>query len=335
YAIDLKDYIQGGPNDYLRYNDMKFKSIDMKQYVDLISKNYPQLRYENTNLVPSKIFTLDIDKEAVKKKGIIPKGMDSLLVDQMQVRMIGNGLYKSDLALMDVISTNNWERPIYFNFTSLSQIKLNLKDYTLEEGLTQRLLPVKNPNPEKDFVNTEIMYDNVINKFQYRELNNPNVYYNDDYRGFVLNHRSSINTLAAALIDEYETEKSTTVETVNAEGKPAENKMEKAHKVLLFSLEKMPDNAIPYDQTSVNMVEMLFKVGEKEKAIEIATIAGDRANEMTGYLLSKSTGLSLDLRRNLYVLGELQRVLYENGETELGKKYEDAYNGHVNNLQVQ
>jgi hypothetical protein len=335
YAINLKDYIQGGPNDYLRYTDMKFKSIDLKQYIDLISKNYPQLRYENTNLVPSKVFTLDVNKDEVKQKGIIPKGMDSLMVDQMQIRMVGGGLYKSDLALMDVIATNNWERPIYFNFTSLNQIKINLKNYVLEEGLTQRLLPVRNPNGERDFVNTDVMYDNVINKFQYRQLNNPNVYYNDDYRGFVLNHRSAINTLAGALIYEYENENSNTVETVNAEGKPAENKMEKAHKALLFSLEKMPDKAIPYDQTCVDLVSMLFKVGEKEKAIEIATIAGNRADEMTGYLLKQGGGLTLDLRRNLYVLGEMQRVLYENGETELGKKLEDAYNKHVGSLQVQ
>jgi Protein of unknown function (DUF2723) len=333
YTIGLKEYVQGGPNDYLRYTDMKFKSIDLKEYLKLIAVNNEQLRYDNTNLVPSKVFTLDVNKEEVRKMGIIPKEKDSLLVDQMAIRMIGGGLYKSDLALLDVIATNNWERPIYFNFTSINQIKLDLKPYVVEEGLAQRLLPVRNPNKDKDFVNTEVMYDNMVNKFQYRGLDDPKVYYNDDYRGFVLNHRSSINTLAGALISEYESEKSTTVETVNAEGKPVENKMEKARKTLLFSLERMPDKAVPYDQTSVDMVEMLFKVGEKEKAIEIATVAGTRADDMIGYLIKQRVGLTLDLRRSLYILGELQRVLYENGEADLAKKYEDAYNAHVSMFQ--
>jgi hypothetical protein len=332
YTLSLKDYIQGGPNDYLRYADMKIKSIDLKQYLELLSKNYSQLRYEGTNLVPSKIFTLDVDPASVKEKKIIPKGMDTLMVDPMAWKMNGSGLYKSDLAIMDVIASNNWERPIYFNFTSLAQIKLNLKGFTIEEGLTQRLLPIRNPTPEKDFVNTKIMYDNMINKFQYRELDNPNVYYNDDYRGFVLNHRSAFNTLATALVDEYEAEKSSTGVSVETEGKP-ENKMEMARKALLFSLEKMPDKSVPYDHTSVGTIELLFKVGEKEKAIETANIVGDRAMELGSYIIKNRLGVTIDMRRVLYVLGDLQRILYENGETDLGKKYEDAYTNYMSNLQ--
>jgi hypothetical protein len=332
YTIGLKEYIQGGPNDYLRYADMKIKSIDLKQYIGLLSKNYPQLRYEGGNLVPSKVFTLDIDTEDVLKKNLVPTGMDSLLVNPMAWKMNGGGLYKSDLAIMDVIASNNWERPIYFNFTSLAQIKLGLKNFTMEEGLTQRLLPVRNPNPEKDFVNTKVMYDNMINKFQYRELDNPNVYYNDDYRGFVLNHRSAFNTLASALIDEYDAEKSATGVTVETEGK-SENKMEMARKALLFSMEKMPDKAVPYDHTSVGTIELLFKVGEKEKAIETATLVGNRAIEFGAYVIKERLGITIEMRRALYILGELQRVLYENGETELGKKYEDAYQNYIGGLQ--
>jgi hypothetical protein len=333
YTINIKDYIQGGPNDYLRYADMKIPSIDAKQYIDLISKNYPQLKYENGNLIPSKIFTLNINKDDIRARGLVPKGMDSLLVDQMQIRMSGGGLYKGDLALLDLIATNNWERPVYMNHTSLSQVKLDLSPYAIEEGLTYRILPIKNPDKEKEFVNTEVMYDNVINNFAYRGLDNPKVYYNDDYRGFVLNHRSTINTLAEALISEYEAESGTTVETVTTEGKPTENKMEKARKALIFSLEKMPDVAIPYDHTTVTTVDLLFRVGEKDKAIEIGKLIGDRANEMIEYLIRSGSGMTLDLQRNLYVLGNLQRTLYENGETELGKIYEDAYMKHMTDLQ--
>lgn len=333
YTISIKDYIQGGPNDYLRYADMKIKSIDAKQYLGLLSKNYSQLKYENGNLVPSKVFTLDVNKEDIRAKGLVPKGMDSLLVDQMQIKMLGNGLYKGDLALLDVLASNNWERPIYLNHTSLAQVKLDLAPYAIEEGLAYRILPIKNPTKQKEFVNTAVMYDNVINKFQYRGLDNPKVYYNDDYRGFVLNHRSTINTLAEALIDEYQTEKSTVVESVNAEGKPAENKMEMAHKALLFSLERMPDAAIPYDYTSVTTIELLFEVGEKEKAVAMATVVGNRADEMIAYLLRTSPGMSLDLQRNLYVLGNLQRTLYENGEEALGKKFEDAYMKYASNFE--
>lgn len=97
YTLSLHDYRQGGPNDYLPFVDAKIKSIDVRQYLGLLHKNYPQLRSDDRNIVPSRILTLDVDKEAVLKSGIIPKGMDSLVVDQMQFRLIGGGLEKKIL----------------------------------------------------------------------------------------------------------------------------------------------------------------------------------------------------------------------------------------------
>lgn len=313
YTLTLNDYRQGGPNDYLRFTDLKIKSIDLKQYIDLLSKNYPQLRYDDANIVPSKVLTLKINKEEVIKKGIIPKGMEDLVVDQMQLRLTKGALEKKDIAFLDLLATSNWDRPLYLNHTSLAQFNFNLDDYAVLEGNAYRILPILKPNPDKDFVNTDVAYDNMINKFQYRGLDNPKLYFTDDYKGFVLNHRSSLNSLAESLADKGD--------------------LQKARQVLMFSLEKMPDKGVPFDHTSVTMVELLFKVGEKEKAIEIANLVGNRATEMAGYLIAKE-GMSMELRRNIYILGNLYQILYKNGENDLGKKMEDDYNKHIEALQI-
>lgn len=315
YTLSLKDYQQGGLNDYLPFLDRKIGSIDARQFIDLVAKKYPGLRNGDRNTTPSRIFTLDINKADVLAKGIIPKGMDSLVVDRMQWKLLKGGLEKKDLALLDLIVTNNWERPIYFNMTSLSQINMDLSQYVIQEGNASRLLPMKNPNPRKDFVSTAIMYDNMINKYQYRGLDNPKVYYNEDYRGFVLNHRSALNSLAQGLI--------------------AENKLDSARKVVLFNLERMPDKAVNYDQTAPETIEMLFRLGEKEKAIEMATVSGTRADEMLGYLIEKNTGITNEMRKSIYILSEVQRILHENGEHDLAKKFEDAFDKHYNALQIQ
>lgn len=315
YTLSLKDYQQGGLNDYLPFLDRKIGSIDARQFIDLVAKKYPGLRNGDRNTTPSRIFTLDINKADVLAKGIIPKGMDSLVVDRMQWKLLKGGLEKKDLALLDLIVTNNWERPIYFNMTSLSQINMDLSQYVIQEGNASRLLPMKNPNPRKDFVSTAIMYDNMINKYQYRGLDNPKVYYNEDYRGFVLNHRSALNSLAQGLI--------------------AENKLDSARKVVLFNLERMPDKAVNYDQTAPETIEMLFRLGEKEKAIEMATVSGTRADEMLGYLIEKNTGITNEMRKSIYILSEVQRIFHENGEHDLAKKFEDAFDKHYNALQIQ
>ncbi len=316
YTLSLKNYQQGGPNDYLPYVDMKIPAIDAMQYIELLSKDYKQLRDGDRNVVPSRVFTIAVDKQAILAKGIIPKGMDSLVVDKMQIRLLRGGLEKKDLAILDLLVSNNWERPIYLNHTSMSQINLDLSPYAVQEGNAYRILPVKNPRKDREYlVDTDRSYDIMVNKFRYRGLDDETIYYTDDYRGFVVNHRSSINSLAQALIDE--------------------NKMAKADSLLLFSLAKMPDKVIRYDHTTPETIDLLFQVGEKEKAVEISKVLGDRAISMASYLINEGYGLTADLRRNIFILNALQRSLYENGEEEAAKKYEDAYTLLVNQLQIR
>lgn len=315
YTLSAKQYKQGGLNDYLPFADLKIKSLDAKQYIDLLSKDYAQLRDDDRNIIPSKVLTLSINKDELRAKGLIPKQFDSLLVDQMEIKVLRGALEKKDLALLDFLVTNNWERPIYLNNTSLSQINIDLSPYAVMEGNAYRILPIRNPYRDRErLVNTEKSYDNMINKFKYRGLDDEKLYFSEDYRGFVLNHRSALNDLAQALIDE--------------------GQMEKANQVLEFSLTKMPDRVIAYDITAPTLADLLFQVGQKEKAIEIAKLSGDRADEMISYLIEENYGMSIEVRRNAFILNTLQRTLYENGEMELGKKYEDALNKHLASLRI-
>ncbi|HMJ71697.1 MAG TPA: DUF2723 domain-containing protein [Cyclobacteriaceae bacterium] len=333
YSLSLKQYMQGGPNDYLRLtpND-KIKVLDAKQYIDALSKDFEGLRNEDGNILPSRNFALQVDTARVKELGFISKEQKPYITPQMVWRLTKGGLEKKDLAILDVMVTNNWERPMYFNPTSLSQINMDLNQFAIQEGMTSRLIPAKNPNPQKQFVNTSVAYNNMINKFGYRGLDNPKAYYNEDYRGFVQNHRSALNDLAEALVDEYEAETTGTGEVISKEG-VVEDKKEKAKKVVYFSLDKMPDKAVPYDLTMTTTVELLFRLGEKEKALEIANTIATRADEMVAYIIRKEMGVNLELRKNMFIIGDLQRIMLENGETELSQKYEDMYQKHITNLE--
>jgi len=317
YTLTLDNYRQGGPNDYLPYKDMGIKRLDLKQYLNLLKKDDSRLRiYQSANAVPSRTFTLDVDREKVLNMGIIPEGMDSLVVDKMvfSLKRGKNALEKKDLAILDLIATSNWERPLYLNNTSMQQVNVDLSKYAIQEGNAYRILPIENPKPRQDFVDTKEMYDNLMNSFHYRELDNPNVYYSEDYRNFVLNHRTSFNTLANALLDEGE--------------------KEKARKALLFSLEKMPDEAIPYDYTTTRTIDLLYRVGENKKALEVAKILGDRSMEMAEYLITQNKGITLDLQRSLVVLSEISRTLLRHGDEELANQYSDAYDQFVGTLEM-
>src|SRR5690606_40379458 len=56
--------------------------------------------------------------------GIVPAELEHLIVPEMRLRLRGNGLEKKDLAMLDVLATADWERPLYVNNTSLAQFKI-------------------------------------------------------------------------------------------------------------------------------------------------------------------------------------------------------------------
>ncbi|MFZ6009269.1 MAG: protein O-mannosyl-transferase family, partial [Bacteroidota bacterium] len=305
YTLTSQNYRQGGPNDYLPFYDAKIKELDLKQYLDLLRKDYKGLRlYPSANAVPSKEIVLKVDIARVRELGIVPKELDSLIVPEMRLRVRGNGLEKKDLAMLDVLASGNWERPIYVNNTSMAQFNVDLSQFAVQEGNAYRILPVFNPNTQSELVNTQVCYENIMNKFQFRGLDDPSIYYTQDYRNFVQNHRSSLNALAEALIQSGDNEK--------------------ARAVLLHSLKKMPDEVIRYDFTNASMVELLLEVGEKEKALAISNTMSQRANELADYYLN-DRDYGRNLQVNIVILGELQRALYKYGEAELAKKLEDQY----------
>src|SRR5690606_8561242 len=205
--------------------------------------------------------------EKVRAMGIVPEELDSLIVPEMRLRLRGNGLEKKDLAMLDVLATSKWERPLYVNNTSLSQFNVDLSPYVVQEGNAYRILPVRNPNPQSELVNTEVSFHNMTEKFQFRGLADSTIYYSNDYRQFVQNHRSSFNSLATAFI---------------LRGDSA-----RAREVLLFSLTKMPDEGVSYDYTSTQTIQLLLEVGERERALEIAHTLAGRSDELAAYYLAK------------------------------------------------
>lgn len=318
YTLTAENYAQNGLNDYLPYADAGIKSMDLNKFLELLKNNNKGLLHPNyggtRNMLPTKEIVLKVDVAKVRSLGIIPEGMDSLVVPEMRLRVRGNGLEKKDLAMLDVLATANWERPMYVNNTSLAQFNVDLSRYVVQEGNAYRILPVYNPRAfsQLELVNTKVSYENMLKKFQFRNVDNPKVYYNQDYRNFILNHRSSFNSLAQFFLLEGDTAK--------------------AREVLLYAMAKMPDASVPYDYTNAQTVEMLFEVGEKEKALEIANTMGRRSDELAGYYIRKRD-LGRELQVNVVILGELQRVLHQYGESELASKIEANYERHAAVLQ--
>ena len=96
----------------------------------------------------------------------------------------------------------------------------------------------------------------------------------------------------------------------------------------------MPDIAIPYDYTTSTTIEYLLVLGEKDRAIEMAKVLGERADQKVGYYIKNNNNISFELQQNLVILRDLAQTMARYGELELAKQFGDALESYYDMLQM-
>ncbi len=304
YSLTIDNYRQG-TNDYLLVQPQQpyaGNPIDLKQYMGLLKDNMariPQLKRQlssggELNTIPSRILSLEVDTASVLRKDIIPERLKPFVQERLyfQLNENSNVLEKAQMMMLDLIATNNWERPIYFNYTSVNSLNFDLQDYLVHEGMAYRLLPVRRPPFMRQMVNLDAMYENMHEKFQFRGMDNPDANLNEDYRGFAQNHRSTFTTLADALIEAGDSTR--------------------AKSTLDYALEVLPRKSLPWDISSVGFVSSYMEIGEKEKARNLAMEIAREFDSMVGYHLDKKR-LDNDFRKYSSGLQYLEVVMNQYG----------------------
>ncbi|WP_204271977.1 hypothetical protein, partial [Escherichia coli] len=77
----------------------------------------------------------------------------------MRFEISKNALMKNDLAVLNVIAANKWNRPIYFTQPA---VELGFDRYLRRDGLSFRLVPVMGNR-----VNTDWMLDKALHQFAF------------------------------------------------------------------------------------------------------------------------------------------------------------------------
>ena len=309
FGLTARNYQQGGYNDYLYYIEnpqLKDQAINLERYLDLIQQEHEGLRISTSiseaNTVPTKSLVLN-NIDTAKIQELLPDYLDGTVTDKMLFTIKGSGLDKKDLAILDLIVNNDWERPIYFNYTSLSHFNVDVVANTVQEGICYRLLPVIAGNSQ--LVNKELMYENMMGKFSWVNLDRPDIYYSEDYRGFCQNLRSAFNTVAQEYINagDYET----------------------ARELLVKCVESIPNETIPYDYFSSLQVGMLLEVGEKELAMDIAQKSGEHATQTLDHMILNGTNNEMEMQRQIIIINGLARAFRAADEQELAAEYEGLF----------
>ncbi len=105
----------------------------------------------------------------------------------------GQGIRVQDLMILNIIDANRFQKPVYFALTVSRDNQINLFDYLRMDGLVFKL--VTYPTKE-DPLSPVHLHTNLFEKFQYRNLNNPDVYFNENIKGLLRNYQGSFFSLA-------------------------------------------------------------------------------------------------------------------------------------------
>lgn len=294
---------QKGTNDVLYVTEREgLDAISVNEYLKLLNSGSELLRMQTggksvVNMVPSRNLILEVDSAAVADKNIIPEGFTDLFTPQMNLQVKGQYVTKGTLMLIDLITTNNWERPIYFNNTSLATIGINLEEHVVMEGLTYRLLPIRKPEfIREELVNADLAMKNYMENFAFRGMDNPDAYLDEEYRRFASNHRSALNGIVIALLDQ--------------------DRMEDAAKLLNYGLKVMPNEAIPYDLSSGQSVPLFFEVGEDEKALDIIDKVSKKSLDMIEFYTEEGRAYDRDMMISVEMVKYFIPLLEERGYQE-------------------
>lgn len=170
------DKYKEGVRDAIQYYDKSIVgSTDLKEVFDFITSDEDAAKVElqdgsKVNYLPTKSFKLNINADQLIKDGVITAEQKSRVIDTMKWKYTSNFVTKDNLAFMDILAHNNWQRPICFTITVGQENMMGLQPYLYKEGFTYRLIPFKPDTANRDQLgktNSLAMYDNIMNKFKW------------------------------------------------------------------------------------------------------------------------------------------------------------------------
>ncbi|MCX6255165.1 MAG: DUF2723 domain-containing protein [Bacteroidia bacterium] len=273
-TLGPEKYIEG-VREQLPVNNRVDKPVNLKEIVQFagLDDNKYKIdlsgRGDYLNYLPANKFIIDVDSAKVLSNGTVKKYFKDRLVSPMIWEYSETDALKGDLAIMDLLSTNKWERPIYFSTTVPSSQYKGLEKYFIQEGLAYRVVPVKTDQPEQGefgMIDPIVMYDNMMNKFSWGNAGDTSVYLDENNKRMFSNFRRIFGTLSKELLLRGDTTKA----------------IEVAHR----GLEIVPPEKMPNDFFSIGLAEVLIRAGKTEEGEKVLNEVIKYSKEYLEYAIS-------------------------------------------------
>ena len=320
-ALSREKYLRGRRDVVYALNYFQ-DTIPLRQALDFINNDDPATKFiiepgVELDYIMTRNFSIPVDLQKVIANGTVKPENAELVLDTLHFRIPASAFTKGDWAVLEIIAENNWERPIYWT-SCRHNGTVGLDDYLQLDGAAYRLVPIKTPSESivnTGRIDTEIMYDRLMNVFRWHGVNEPNVWL-DSYHLqnlLVLRSRHIYTRLATQLL--------------------AEDKPERAAEVLNRALELFPASNVPYDYFSLLQAEAMYQAKMTDAAnAELLGYADLLLNELE-YFYSLPNIFFNSIRQrseiNVDLLFHIIAIAEEYGQPQIGDYINRRLEGRV------
>jgi hypothetical protein len=326
-TLPSEKYIEGA-RDQLPVNKRIDKPVELSQIVQFAGQDDKKYKIDVSgrgdflNYLPSNKFLIDVDSAKVVSNGTVKEYFRNRIVSPMIWEYTDNDAFKGDLAMMDLLSTNKWERPVYISTTVPSSQYKGLEKYFVQEGITYRIVPIRTEKPEDGefgMIDPDVMYDNMMNKYRWGNAADPSVYLDENNKRMLSNFRRIFGSLGKTLLAEGDTTKA--VEAVQR------------------GLEIVPAEKLPYDFFVLGNAEVLIRAGKVDEGNKIISDVMEYSKAYLDYAVSmgpdKQFGMDYPIGINMQSLLDINNTainlkmdqLANTVSSDVNKYYSILYSG--------
>ena len=275
-----------------------------------VLKYWVRSKNPDMHVIPTDTLYLTIDKEAVKKSGMMMAS--DTIPDKMVISLKGkNALYKGDLMMLEMLAQCNWTRPLYVALTVGEDNYMNLGDNFVQEGLANRITPFTTNKPGAKNFDTEKAYHNIMTRFKFGNLKQKGLYIDETTMRMCYTHRRLLAQTALQLI--------------------AENKKKKALNILNKADVEIPayNVTVNYMSGGLDMARGYAMAGNMAKAKEYVSATWKNASQYLSYYLSldanRFSQAQNDCIRQIMIMQSICEVA-SMVDLKTAKKYEEQLN---------
>jgi hypothetical protein len=266
-TVDAED-IRGRRRNSVMFADRKDR-VPLNRALEYIADD--RNLQNDVAVAPSRSFNLIVDSTRIANNPIfeIPAGKT---ITNIPVTFADSkrSMVKDELAILDILSSNFNDRPIYFAVTCQPSKLLGLNDYMQLEGLALRIVPWKSSSEGGmgiygyGMVRADKVYENVMNSWKWGNFDKKDTYVNDSYN-------PGVNAMKMALVragNEF-----------LRQGKTTE-----ANQLANQLFAAFPHFNFPYDNSMVNPINILVRGKDFENAkIQIRILAIETQQKLEFY----------------------------------------------------